>query len=186
MREVFEEPYNQIFRFIFPSKSKINQMVNTFWTMDSSWTRSDCKHDLFFRKELYMMLECDYIHLFRTGITWDLNVEIICIRSNDITSLARIQTCSYLWIPGGRLWRTVWFCNWQFEAVYTGALDPLLTSFIAETWFYLIGYINTQNYLSADNRRTLHEVPLHNIRGVRRVFTHTRIIGPILFSHRII
>jgi hypothetical protein len=183
---MFEEIYNKFYGFFYFFR---NPNWIKWWTLFEQCIEVEQEATVnrtcsFVRNFMWYWNEIRCISI--SVITWDLNVEIIqvCTRNNKITSLARTQTCSYLWITGGRPWIMVWFFKWQFEAVYTGALDPLQLFFIAETWFYLIGYINTQSYLSADNRRTLHEVLLHDMWGVWRVFTATRLIGPILFPHR--
>jgi hypothetical protein len=63
-------------------------------------------------------------------------------------------------IEEGDYGRRTYFCNWFFQAVHDGVLDPKLTFFTDEAWFHLSGYISAQNnrYCSSINPRQTFEV----------------------------
>jgi hypothetical protein len=77
------------------------------------------------------------------------------------------------------------FCNRFSRAVPGGVLDPKLTFFTHEAWFYLNGCINVQSSRcwSSIYPRQAFEIPLHGHKiGVRSATTATRTVGPMLFE----
>jgi hypothetical protein len=60
--------------------------------------------------------------------------------------------------------------------------------FSDEVWFSLLGEMNSQNnrYMSAENHRFIHELPLHDeIIGVWCAITARRIIVPIFYHSKV-
>jgi hypothetical protein len=89
-------------------------------------------------------------------------------------------------IEGGDYGRRTHFCNWFFQAVHDGVLDPKLTFFTDEAWFHLSGYVSAQNnrYWSSINPRQVFEVPFHDQKiGVWCAITASRIVGCIFFEN---
>jgi hypothetical protein len=62
--------------------------------------------------------------------------------------------------------RRVNFCSWFLQSVVGGEIDSQLTFFSDEAWFYLQGYINTQNnlYWNSENPHIIHEVSVHPVK----------------------
>lgn len=77
------------------------------------------------------------------------------------------------------------YCNWFLQSVHNGEVDPLLTFFTDEAWFYLQGHVSTQNnrYWATENPHMIHEVPHHAAKvGVWCAVSALRIIGPIFYD----
>jgi hypothetical protein len=58
--------------------------------------------------------------------------------------------------------------------------------FSDEVWFYLTGYVNSQNtrIWSTENLHSAHETPLHPVKtGVWCAVPHCRIVGPIFLNN---
>jgi hypothetical protein len=93
-------------------------------------------------------------------------LKAISTRSHKITSFEtrRIYRCIKT-LPEADHVARVRFCNWFCEAVFSFEIDPLLTYFPDEVWFYLKGHFNNQDsrYWSLDNPKVMNEVPLRNI-----------------------
>jgi hypothetical protein len=80
------------------------------------------------------------------------------------------------------------YCRWFQQSVYDGMVDPDLVFYTNEAWFYLGGYVNSQNnyYWSAEKPLSIHEVPLHDVKiRVWCAISAYRIIGPVFFQETI-
>jgi hypothetical protein len=80
------------------------------------------------------------------------------------------------------------FCNWCNNNLLDNVDQQDITFFSDEAWFYLSGFINTQNYRtwSAHNPPNVFQVPLHPLKiGVWVEMSRRRIIGPIFFHETI-
>jgi hypothetical protein len=62
--------------------------------------------------------------------------------------------------------RRVHFCNWFWQSVVEGEINPQLTLFSDEAWFHLQGYIKMQNnhYWISQNPHLTHKVPFHAVK----------------------
>ena len=58
------------------------------------------------------------------------------------------------------------YCKWLMSMIEEGYLDPLLYFMSDEAWFYLSGYVNSQNtrYWSSKNPHVIHKTPLHDLK----------------------
>jgi hypothetical protein len=74
------------------------------------------------------------------------------------------------------------------QSVIEGEISPQLTFFSDEAWFYLQGYINTQNnrYWSSQNPHLTHEVLLHPVKvGAWCAVSARRIVGPMFLTKQL-
>lgn len=84
--------------------------------------------------------------------------------------------------------RRLQYCHWFNEhlAPNNNLLD--LTFFTDEAWFYLSGFVNSQNYRTwaTENPHEVIEVPLHSLKvGIWIGISRRRIVGPIFFNDTI-
>jgi hypothetical protein len=76
----------------------------------------------------------------------------------------------------------VLFCGWFLQSFVEAEVNPQLTFFSNEAWFYLQGYINMQNnrYWSSQNPHVIHEILLHLVKfGVWCAVSARRIVGSV-------
>lgn len=75
--------------------------------------------------------------------------------------------------------KRITYCNWFFQHVADGILDPQLLFVTDEAWFHLNGYVNSQNnrYWATENPHETFQMPLHDIKvGVWCAISARRII----------
>jgi hypothetical protein len=102
--------------------------------------------------------------------------QLLKLRPNKTTAIHALQ-------PRDSASR-VHFCSWFLRLVVEVEIDPQLALFSDEAWFYMQGYINTQNnrYWSSQNPHLTHEVPLHPVKvGVWCAVSARRIVVPVFF-----
>jgi hypothetical protein len=100
--------------------------------------------------------------------------QLLKFRPYKITVIHPMQPC----YPAS----SVHFCSWFRQSFVEGENGPQLTMFSGEAWFYLQGYINTQNnrYWSSQNPYLTHEALLHPVKvGVSCAVNARRIVGPV-------
>jgi inhibitor of nuclear factor kappa-B kinase subunit alpha len=76
----------------------------------------------------------------------------------------------------------------MLKNVHDGLVDPQLLFITDEAYFHLSGYVNSQNtrIWSDENPRSVHQIPLHDIKiGVWCAVSARRIIGPIFYHETV-
>jgi hypothetical protein len=79
------------------------------------------------------------------------------------------------------------FYNWNLESVHSDELDPKLTLFSDEPWFYLNTHVNTKSrYWSVGNPHLRNKVPLHDVQvGVWCTLSAKRIITSCVYAETV-
>lgn len=79
------------------------------------------------------------------------------------------------------------YCHW-FNNHLRNDETLNLTFFSDEAWFYLSGYINSQNYRiwSTETPNEIVQAPLHSVKiGVYIAMSRRRIVGPVFFENTV-